>query len=93
MCGGIYASDLYESSVASAPWIPLGCYTDITNNRTLSTYMSPASGDTTLTVEKCQGQCGASKFKYSGVEASRECYCGNEIRSVGKLTAANEWLV
>ncbi|KAH7420275.1 hypothetical protein BKA64DRAFT_37576 [Cadophora sp. MPI-SDFR-AT-0126] len=61
-----------------AAWIPIGCYTDCGQSRTLSTLMWN-NNDNTAT--KCQAACQAAGYFYAGVEFIWECYCRNEIRA------------
>jgi len=68
-CGGNLRLDLYEYT----GWIPLGCYTDNVNARTLSDYVIVSGGQSATTIESCQAACKAAGYSLAGVEYANEC--------------------
>lgn len=67
---------------AGPAWVQLGCYSDQTYSRTLTTL---GAYDGLLTIEKCLASCQAAGFVYAGVEYSSECHCGNTFSNGGGL--------
>ncbi|KAF8993377.1 WSC domain-containing protein, partial [Cyathus striatus] len=61
-------------------WSSLGCYTDSTSSRTLST--SSYTSLTAMTPLSCVQFCNAGNYKYAGVEYAR-VHCDNVIHSPG----------
>ncbi|XP_062580891.1 uncharacterized protein LOC134242777 [Saccostrea cucullata] len=69
----IYKNTAYKSSVISQNF--LGCYKD-QRSRTLKDYKTTSSK---MTVKKCWDICHKKNYKYYGVQAKRECFCGNKL--------------
>jgi iron transport multicopper oxidase len=94
-CGGFRKLSVYRNVSPSAPpsgpehvkqvgdysW--LGCYTTATTGRAL-TGKTYASDD--MTVQSCTAFCLADNYRYSGIEYSRECRCGNTLNAGSVLT-------
>lgn len=40
-----------------------------------------------MTIETCLSYCGARGFQLAGVQYSRECYCGNDLRNGAALSS------
>ncbi|EAW08575.1 WSC domain protein [Aspergillus clavatus NRRL 1] len=80
ICGGSNALSLY---VIVPIWQSLGCYSDSTKARTLSTSYNVAGN----TVEKCQAACQAGGYLYAGMEFGSQCFCGNSIDNGGAPTS------
>eukprot|EP01059_Diplonema_ambulator_P031125 TRINITY_DN562_c0_g2_i1.p1 TRINITY_DN562_c0_g2~~TRINITY_DN562_c0_g2_i1.p1 ORF type:complete len:887 (+),score=180.57 TRINITY_DN562_c0_g2_i1:316-2661(+) len=84
MCGDAFRSTLY--SLVSAATVPVpsyvGCYDDDAADRMFPTraYISLAN-----TVEECASVCSWNGYKYAGLQASDECWCGNTIASAKRL--------
>jgi hypothetical protein len=76
-CGGADRLNVYAAGPA---WVQLGCYSDQTYSRTLTT-VGTYSG--LLTIEKCLASCAAAGFVYAGMEYSEECHCGNTFSNGG----------
>ena len=64
-------------------WNSLGCYTDSTGSRTLTTGMGVAGGASAMTVALCTSACKQNGFSLAGVEYANECYCGNSFSNGG----------
>ena len=64
-------------------WGSLGCYTDSTGGRTLTTGMAVQGGASAMTVALCTSACKQNGFTYAGVEYANECYCGNTLSNGG----------
>lgn len=79
VCGGSLRLDLYTSSPA---WVPLGCFYDKPWARTLAV---GGTYDGSLTVEKCLATCGASGYRYAGLEWVYPCIATFSMREI-KLT-------
>jgi hypothetical protein len=60
-CGGGGRLNVYQ---VTPTWQSMGCYTDLTNSRTLSASYNIAGN----TQEKCMAACQAGGYKYSGTE-------------------------
>lgn len=41
--------------------------------------MSPAGGDSALTIPKCKNTCYLRSYKIAGVQEGNQCWCGNYI--------------
>jgi len=68
----------------------MGCYTEASNSRALSSDASYSySVGTGMTVEKCAAYCG-NKYEMFGVEYSGECYCGNTLQPGSVVRPATE---
>lgn len=68
-------------------WIPIGCYTDSTNQRTLSNAVGVIGA---LTIESCLAVCEARGLPYAGVEYGSECYCDSKIGTDSTLTSTGD---
>ncbi|KAI1839981.1 hypothetical protein JX265_013597 [Neoarthrinium moseri] len=79
---GVGCQSGWGSCGVTAPtttWGALGCYSDQSNARTLTTSMNVASN----TIERCQAACVAAGFNYSGTEFGNQCFCGTTISNGG----------
>ncbi|KAK1994348.1 WSC domain-containing protein [Colletotrichum falcatum] len=65
---------------ASGDFNSLGCYSDHSSARTLTTRMS-LPGD--VKVSDCTTACAAHGFLYAGLEFGKECFCGSSIQNGG----------
>ena len=93
MCGGwgrvsIYNITDYKGATApgqvgSYNW--KSCYMEPMEERALPTLVM---ADDNMTVDKCMTACGASGFKYCGLEYGRECWGGNTLDP--NLSMAND---
>lgn len=96
VCGGpnrltVFTSGNAGGSSSSGPsvnpgpagWGSLGCYTDSTGARTLTTGVAVTGGASAMTVALCTSACKSNGFKYAGVEYASECYCGNSFANGG----------
>jgi hypothetical protein len=72
-----------KTDPGSNGWGYIGCYTDSTAARTLTTGMAVNGGASSMTVNSCLTACKGSGFTYAGVEYANECYCGNAISNGG----------
>ncbi|KAF7903668.1 uncharacterized protein EAF01_006717 [Botrytis porri] len=63
-------------------WVPLGCYNDSVNARTLTTQIYSIAG-TSMSVDACLSACILGGYRLSGVEYGSECYCDHEIENYG----------
>lgn len=100
ICGGHSRLNMYEmnSTLYKAAFIPtvyagdslfqsIGCYTEATGKRALSS--KSYSSSTNMTAQNCEAYCGAN-YAYFGVEWSRECYCGNQLNAGSVAAKASE---
>lgn len=82
---------LYKAPAVPEVWpgdalfSPIGCYTEATKGRALSS--KSYSDGKNMTVEACRAFCGTS-YAYFGVEWSQECYCGNQLNA-GSVPASD----
>lgn len=75
----VYAGDALFSSI--------GCYTEATGGRALSS--KSYSDSKNMTAENCEAYCGKD-YAYFGVEWSQECYCGKQLNSGSVAAPASE---
>ncbi|OHF03550.1 WSC domain-containing protein [Colletotrichum orchidophilum] len=80
-------------AVVSGQWQYSGCFKDLVNNTRLLGEASIAADD--MTLEKCAAFCSAGAynggaFNYFGVEYSRECYCGWDVKAAQTSTAESD---
>ncbi|KAJ9158479.1 WSC-domain-containing protein [Coniochaeta hoffmannii] len=66
-------------------WV--GCYTEATNGRALSSF---SYADDSMTVDTCAAFCAAKGTALMGVEYGRECYCGQTLAAGSVLTATSD---
>jgi hypothetical protein len=66
-------------------WTSIGCYTEATAGRALS---SKTYADNDMTLASCASFCQG--YTYFGVEYSRECYCGNKLNAGATEVAASQ---
>ncbi|KAF4635933.1 hypothetical protein G7Y89_g2164 [Cudoniella acicularis] len=66
---------------SAGPYRYLGCYTDATNARALSSAFYP---NNTNTIALCASECSA--YTYFGAEYGRECWCGNSFGAGSVIT-------
>ena len=90
VCGGpngltVFYNGLGGISTNPGPtgWGSLGCYSDSTGARTLTTGMGVPGGASAMTVALCTSACKQNGFTYAGVEYANECYCGNTLSNGG----------
>jgi hypothetical protein len=87
-CGGPDRLNVYGKGVRStiAPdWMPMGCYTDKTNARTLKNGIAVQGGAANMTNDNCQKACYNAGYSIAGTEYSQECYCSNAFENGGSL--------
>ncbi|EFQ34788.1 WSC domain-containing protein [Colletotrichum graminicola M1.001] len=65
---------------ASGEFDSLGCYSDHSSARTLTTRMSLPGN---VRVSDCTTACAAQGFPYAGLEFGKECFCGASIQNGG----------
>lgn len=79
-CGGGWRLSVYQDTSNSTVFTPptgisaLGCYWDNYSPRSLPYHLSTTS---TNTIPTCALGCRAAGYKYSGLEAGTECWCGS----------------
>jgi glucan endo-1,3-alpha-glucosidase len=74
ICGGNLRVDVYQyTSISTAGWASLGCYTDSTSARALGHYITVPEGVGATTIESCQAACLSLGYSISGVEYANEC--------------------
>ncbi|KXH67150.1 WSC domain-containing protein, partial [Colletotrichum salicis] len=78
-------------AIVSGQWKYSGCYKDLVNNTRLLGETQLAADD--MTLDKCAAFCSAGAynggaFNYFGVEYSRECFCGWDVKA--SQTSASE---
>ncbi|KAL0953189.1 hypothetical protein HGRIS_004443 [Hohenbuehelia grisea] len=85
ICGGRNRISVYRNDLVPAPRLIqapstgveyLGCYTDTSSARTLTSQIPVAGG---VTPASCAAACRARGDKYSGVQYMFECHCGNTV--------------
>jgi hypothetical protein len=76
---------LSSTSTPTSIYGSLGCYTEATTGRALS---SAAFANDAMTVELCASECAG--FTMFGVEYQRECYCGNTLNTGSVATSQLE---
>ncbi|KAI1084815.1 WSC-domain-containing protein [Whalleya microplaca] len=57
----------------------VGCAADASGTRTLNGYATTSDN---MTIESCTSICKTNGYPLSGLEYSKECYCGNSLGSV-----------
>ncbi|XP_048734636.2 uncharacterized protein LOC125650402 [Ostrea edulis] len=83
-CGGPWRLAVYENPAFKHTAIVkkeyVGCYKDhafrILKGKRTSSY--------SMTVDKCRKTCTDLKFKYYGVQATRQCFCGDKLTKITK---------
>lgn len=85
--GGHLTTYAKSGTLSSAPSAPstygsLGCYTEATTGRALS---SAAFADDDMTIEMCAAECAG--FTMFALEYRRECYCGNALNAGSVATS------
>jgi hypothetical protein len=68
----------------------LGCYSDITSNRTLGFVGDYPGAHGNMTIEPCQGACENAGYVFAGVEFGDECWCDNVIRGIGTSVSSTD---
>jgi len=68
-----------------SPYNYIGCFTEATNERALS---SAATAGSTMTVEVCKTFC--QDYTLFGVEYSQECYCGDSLNDGSVLVSDSQ---
>lgn len=76
-CGATYAAVSAQPYSGGSNYSLLGCYTEATNSRALTT--KSYVNTTGMTAEACISFCGGSQ--YVGVEYAQECYCGSVLQA------------
>ncbi|KFY35671.1 hypothetical protein V494_05711 [Pseudogymnoascus sp. VKM F-4513 (FW-928)] len=56
-------------------WSSLGCYYQDSQLQLLEENLSPAGGDTALTIPKCQNTCYLRSYNIAGVQEGNQCWC------------------
>ncbi|KAI2789285.1 hypothetical protein POX_e07315 [Penicillium oxalicum] len=75
-CGSGCQSNYGNCGVSTTlSWKSLGCYSDSTSARALSTAVQNPGG----TVETCQSLCESGGFTFAGMEFGTQCFCGTAI--------------
>ncbi|KAK2008051.1 WSC domain-containing protein [Colletotrichum eremochloae] len=79
--------------VVGGQWRYAGCFKDLVNSTRLLNEAFLASDD--MTLDKCAAFCSAGAynggaFNYFGVEYSRECYCGWDVKASETKTSESE---
>ncbi|EFQ31337.1 WSC domain-containing protein [Colletotrichum graminicola] len=79
--------------VVNGQWRYAGCYKDLVNSTRLLNEAFLAADD--MSLDKCAAFCGAGAFNggafnYFGVEYSRECYCGWDVKAAETKTSEQE---
>ena len=85
--GGHLTTYAKTGTLSSAPstlstYGSLGCYTEATAGRALS---SAAFADDDMTIEMCAGKCAG--FTMFGLEYQRECFCGDALNAGSVATS------
>jgi hypothetical protein len=75
-----------SAAPSSADWTYRGCLTEGTGGRALTGGFLFLD---TMTPQKCQAHCKTLNLKYSGVEYSKECYCGASLANGAVLGSTN----
>lgn len=93
-CGGPSRIEVFASSnplpiipQTTGQWAYLGCFTDMVQNRTLSTGINVPTGVTAAT---CTATCQTANFSLAGVENGQECWCANSISPTGQHVSDND---
>lgn len=100
VCGGGSRLNMFQmnATLYKAPAVPtvyagsslfssIGCYTEATSGRALS---SKSYGDSkNMTAESCEAYCGTA-YDYFGVEWSQECFCGNQLNAGSVPASASD---
>ena len=70
-----------SSSLAPSPtaWIHESCYTENPTKPLMDHYLSPAGGDKSPTVPKCQDDCNHRGYSFTGVQWGNQCWYGTYI--------------
>ena len=64
-------------------WVYEGCYNDVYPPRRVLSLKQPY--DSNLTVQACVWSCHQLGYSISGLENSKQCFCGNDILNGGTL--------
>jgi len=96
-CGGSNRLNTYEFipamstiSTTALSFIYIGCYTDLTSNRTLGFVGDFPGAHGNMTIDPCQGACQNAGYMFAGVEFGDECWCDNVIRGIGAPTSSSD---
>lgn len=60
-------------------WTDMGCYVQNADKSILETNLSPAGGDSALSVPKCKQSCYRRSYSIAGVENGNTCWCSSYI--------------
>jgi hypothetical protein len=71
-------------------YLSIGCYSDLTSNRTLGFVGDFPGAKAGMTIEPCLGACQDAGYVFAGVEFGKECWCDNVIRGIGTLTSDSD---
>ena len=66
----------FQKRTLPAQWSYQGCWVDNAYGRILSVQYPDNS---TLTVESCVAMCQAANYNVTGIEYSKQCFCGNAL--------------
>ena len=73
---------------AVGPYTWIGCYTEATNSRALTS--ANYINYTTMTIQICEAFCSSPvQYTYFGVEYAGECYCGNTLQAGSVITTTS----
>ncbi|GKT40448.1 WSC domain-containing protein [Colletotrichum spaethianum] len=80
-------------AIINGQWQYAGCFKDLVNNTRLLNEAFLASDD--MTLDKCAAFCSTGAynggaFNYFGVEYSRECFCGWDVKAAQTSTSESE---
>jgi hypothetical protein len=96
-CGGSNRLNIYQFiptmstiSTTTLSFISIGCYTDLTSNRTLGFVGDFPGAHGNMTIDPCQGACQNAGYVFAGVEFGDECWCDNVIRGIGAPTSSSD---
>eukprot|EP01064_Diplonema_japonicum_P024550 TRINITY_DN3514_c0_g1_i1.p1 TRINITY_DN3514_c0_g1~~TRINITY_DN3514_c0_g1_i1.p1 ORF type:complete len:666 (+),score=165.37 TRINITY_DN3514_c0_g1_i1:68-1999(+) len=87
MCGGGHRMNLYSLVAKDPQQTPsrLGCFEVDGWHRALHTLAYVSQGNT---MEECTSACQWNGFKYAGLEAGDECWCGNNVQYASRTITA-----
>ncbi|KAK4150658.1 WSC domain-containing protein [Chaetomidium leptoderma] len=60
-------------------WLDLGCYEEDPELPILEKNTSPAGGDGSLTIAKCQDACYRARYKFAGMQEGNQCWCSSYV--------------
>ncbi|KAF2998802.1 hypothetical protein E8E13_001029 [Curvularia kusanoi] len=72
-------SSVFSLGPSPTAWNDKGCYVENEKLPILEQNMSPAGGDSSLSVPKCKNSCYRRAYAFAGLQAGNQCWCGNYI--------------